>query len=151
MGMTEESDESGAGAADWAARMHARLVQEVEAMIEALPEKRPGAGTDDVTLERRARTITSIARSVKTVAAIMERPRGRARAEAEDGMNEKDIDDIDAADLVRIRAELESKLEHVSGLLEQKRLVGWAGSGTNPCGEPAAVEPALAPDSAPGR
>ena len=149
--MTGKSDENGTDAADWAARMHARLVQEVEAMVEALPEKRPDAVTDDVTLERRARTITSIARSVKTVAAIMERPRSRARAEAEDGMNEKDIDDIDPAELVRIRTELESELEHVSGLLEQKRLAGWAGSGTNPGGEPAALGPALAPDSAAGR
>lgn len=127
--------------------MHARLIPEVEAMIDALAEKRPPAGTDDAALDRRARVIISIARAVKTVAAITERPRGRTRAEAEDGMNEKDIDDIDPAELARIRAELKSRLDHVAGLREQKRLGGWAGSGAGAGGAPAAAGPALASDS----
>lgn len=135
MGMTGKSEQSGAGAAEWAARMHALLTEEVEAVVEALKAKRPTADEGDAALDRRARTITSTARSVKAVAAVIEPPRARARQDAEDGMNEKDIDDIDPAELARIRAELESKLDHVAGLREQKRMAGWAASGASSVGE----------------
>lgn len=146
--MTEKTEQGGANGPGWAERMHALLTEEVEAMVQALKDSRPGADGGDAALDRRARTITSIARSVKAVAAVMEPTRPRARTDAGDGMNEKDIDDIDPAELARIRAELESRLDHVAGLREQKRLAGWAGSGANAVGAPAADEAAPAPDSA---
>lgn len=140
--MTGNSEERGADEAGWLAAVQALLIEEVEAMVEALPKARPGAGADSAALDRHARAIITIARAAKAAAAVTETPgRGRRKAAGED-MSKK-TDDIGPERLQRVCEEIVARSGRLLGAYERKRVAdgvpagGVAGTERGPGADPA--------------
>lgn len=122
--MTEETDERDGPAqsgptrarriADWLDRAQDDLMELVDKTMAQMRDLT--AKKDDVTdLDRRARTIGNLARAVKLVGALE-----AARHIPEDEMSD-DSDSEDPAEIQRLRAELESRFQHLRGVYERKR------------------------------
>lgn len=135
--MAGKSDEDRAGrCAAWLDSIFEALSGEVDRTVTAIATSAQKLD-DDAAVDRRARTITNIARAAKAVGALCVRPPSRSAEPAsggapEDQMSKEDIDDIDADELEGLRAELQSRLDHLRAVFERKRVEG------QPLGAPAA-------------
>jgi len=105
----------------WAAGVMATLQGLVNETVEALAEI--AIKPDDlIGVDRRAKAIAGLARAVKAVEALRARPRLSPVSQSEDAMSEDESDEIDAAELDRIRGELESRLDSLRATIEAKRM-----------------------------
>lgn len=126
MGMTGNQDRTA-----WAqARLdaiHARLDPMLDKAMDALDAIALKAG-DTLAVQRYVRGVELVAKAARAVAALISPPgRGRAAVrEAEDDMNDHDRDDSPET-LDRLRAELESRLDRLHALMEEKKLDCLAG------------------------
>lgn len=111
-------------AAGWLGGVLAALAGEIDNAIEDLAkaERTPG---DVAAVDRRARAVANLARAARYVAGLSDRRRGRSRPEDdndEDQMSEGDREHITPEVEAELRAELQSRIDHLWRLRERKRL-----------------------------
>lgn len=117
----------------WAAGVMATLQGLVSETVEALAEI--AIKPDDlIGVDRRAKAIAGLARAVKAVEALRARPRLSSVSQSEDAMSEDESDEIDAAELDRIRGELESRLDSLRATIEAKRMARAVVAGADAAG-----------------
>lgn len=122
--MTEETDERDGPAQDsltrvrrtvvWLDAVQDKLMALVDLAVIEL-EDPDTKGDKLIALDRRVRAIGNLARAAKQVAALTD-----ARHIPEDEMSD-DSDSEDPAEIQRLRAELESRFQHLRGVYERKR------------------------------
>lgn len=124
LGMTEETDQRDGPTQDvttrvrrtavWLDAMQDKLMALMDLAVIEL-EDPDTKGDKLIALDRRVRAIGNLARAAKQVAALTD-----ARHIPEDEMSD-DSDSEDPAEIQRLRAELESRFEHLRGVYERKR------------------------------
>lgn len=135
-------------AADWLDQAFERLrglTDQAIAVVAAAPPP-----SDVAEAEKRARAIGVLARTAKAVAGLAIRPaRKAARAPEEDGMSEDDRDLSDDEERA-VRAELESRIDHLLGIAERKGFSAAPSGGDAARGPAAAAEGDAEADGRPG-
>ena len=100
----------------------------VDEDMEALKKSPPKAG-DVVAIERRTRAIGAMVKTITLVDGMRPKPPKSPANDNEDDMSEDAIDDgdddMDPAEVERLRTELESRLNRLRGHIEAKRLAPW--------------------------
>lgn len=141
--MTGKGDQTGGAGDQWLAAIHARLSGLIDRTLEVIAASEDPPG-DVAAAEKKARAIGVLARSAKAVDALRPRPKAdEPRAnEPGDDMDRDDSDDIDAGELERLRAELESRLDHLRGVYERKRLAEGIVASPTEGGDPVRPAPA---------
>lgn len=109
--------ERAAAVAQWLDGALARLMQATDEAIAVVAAAEPPA--DVAEAEKRGRAIGVLARTAKAVAALAASPPRRTRDPEEDGMSEDDRELSDDEERT-VRAELESRLDHLLGVAERK-------------------------------
>ena len=120
--MTGKSEEAGRAEA-WLEEVFQTLkglTDELLAVARAAPAPELGE------VDKRGRTLSVIARAAKAVAALIT-PLRKARDTQEDDMRE-DHDIIDDAEDGRLRDDLESRIDHLCGIVERKGRGASAGA-----------------------
>jgi len=101
---------------DWWRYALGRMLGKTILAADAIPIE-----TGDMTaLDRRARAIGNLAKTVRAVEAMGSAPARAAHPEDEDEMRGEEDDD-DPVEREALRAELGSRLEHLQGVFERKR------------------------------
>lgn len=135
--MAGKGDEAGraAAVAEWLDDALGRLMQLTDEAIAVVAAAEPPA--DVAEAEKRGRAIGVLARTAKAVAALAASPPRKPRDPEEDGMSEDDRDITDDEERT-VRAELQSRLDHLLGVAERKGF-GAAAAGTRDARGAAAV------------
>jgi len=143
-GMAGKGDQ----AADWLDQVFEQLRVMTDQAIAVVAAAAPPS--DVAEAEKRARAIGVLARTAKAVAALAIRPaRKTARAPEEDGMSEDDRELSDDEERA-VRAELESRIDHLVGIAERKGFSPAAPGGDAARGIATAAEGDAAADTGPG-
>lgn len=103
----------------------------IDRSVVIVADKAPGPG-DVAEVERQARTVGVIARSVRAVVALTPASRVATGAEAEE--DEMKHRDDSPENLERMRAELETRLDRLNAVLEAKGIVIEPGCWPSPRG-----------------
>ncbi|WP_395651783.1 hypothetical protein [Brevundimonas sp.] len=111
-------------AVDLLSGLQAMVDEEMDQLKES-----PSTKGEILTIERRVRTIGAMARTIKLVDGLLTKPPKSHANDNEDDMSEDAIDDgdddMDPAEVERLRTELESRLNRLRGHIEAKRLAPW--------------------------
>lgn len=152
-GKADQTEAAGATAAAadtgaWLGQVFAALKAATDQAIAVVAAAEPPA--DVAEAEKRARAVGVLARTAKAVAALTIRPaRKAARAPEEDGMSEDDRELSDDEERA-VRAELESRIDHLVGIAERKGFSPAAPGGDAARGIATAAEGDAAADTGPG-
>lgn len=109
--------ERAAAVAQWLDGALGRLMQLTDEAIAVVAAAEPPA--DVAEAEKRGRAIGVLARTARSVAALATASPRKPRAPEEDGMSEDDRDITDDEERT-VRAELQSRLDHLLGVAERK-------------------------------
>lgn len=124
-GKEEEAKAGGGSTGDWLETVFQQLKALTDEAIAVTVAAGPPENAAEA--EKRARAIGVIARTAKAVAALKASPR-KPRDPKEDGMREDDHDIIDDAEEIRMRADIQSRVDHLFKVAEKKGF-GPAGPG----------------------
>lgn len=129
--------ERAAAVAQWLDGALGRLMQLTDEAIAVVAAAEPPA--DVAEAEKRGRAIGVLARTAKAVAALAAASPRRTRDPEEDGMSEDDRELSDDEERT-VRAELESRLDHLLGVAERKGFGATAAETGDARGAAAAAE-----------
>jgi len=129
--------ERAAAVAQWLDGALGRLMQLTDEAIAVVAAAEPPA--DVAEAEKRGRAIGVLARTAKAVAALAAASPRRTRDPEEDGMSEDDRELSDDEERA-VRAELESRLDHLLGVAERKGFGATAAGTGDARGTAAAAE-----------
>lgn len=133
----EDEAERAAAVAQWLDGALGRLMQLTDEAIAVVAAAEPPA--DVAEAEKRGRAIGVLARTAKAVAALAAASPRKSRDPEEDGMSEDDRDITDDEEQT-VRAELQSRLDHLLGVAERKGFGAAAAGAGAARGSAAAAE-----------
>ena len=132
--MAGKGTEAGIGTRAWVEGLRLRLAAEVERGVQALQDSEITKG-DLAGIDRHFRCVANAARAGKLLAALAP---GNEDDEAEMSDDDRGGEPEDPAELERLGAELQSRLDRLRSTIERKRVAGWTYNPRTPesdCGD----------------